>query len=176
MTPNMSGREPVHHAGNPVVASPEVKPESMLHGMLRRRNLVGPDANAPHDRRQLPPAATHLTVLVVDDDTILLATFAGILEDTYRVVTAADGAEAIAKLESTAVDVVVTDLAMPGMNGLQLASRCKALRPGVPVLMITAWEALIGPDDAWEHGIDGILTKPVRAATLLRAIQELAQP
>lgn len=113
---------------------------------------------------------------MVDDDVTLLTTFAEMLGRTYRVVTAANGTEAIAAFKSTTIDVVVTDLAMPGMNGLQVASQCKALRPAVPVLMITAWEALIGPDDASEHGIDGILTKPVRAATLVRAVQDLVQP
>lgn len=171
MTSNMSER--VHDVGNPVAG--QTKLDSTLRNLLQHRNLIGTTSNAPDDRRHLPASGSHLTVLVVDDDATLLTTFAGILEHTYRVVTAADGTEAIAKFEGTAVDVVVTDLAMPGMNGLQLASRCKAIRPTVPVLMITAWEALIEPAEAWEHGIDGILTKPVRAATLVGAIQELAQ-
>lgn len=165
----------VRDAGDPA-APQETKLESVLHDMLQHRNLVGTPANAPDDRRQPPRSGDRPTVLVVDDDVTLLMTFAEMLGRTYRVVTAVNGSEAVAKFRSTAVDVIVTDLAMPGMNGLQVASLCKAIRPAVPVLMVTAWEALIGPDDASEHGIDGVLTKPVRAATLVRAVQDLVQP
>jgi len=164
----------VRAAGDP--AAHEAKLESLLHDMLQHRNLVGTPANAPDDHPHPPRSGDRPTVLVVDDDVTLLTTFAEMLGRAYRVVTAVNGSEAIAKFRSTAVDVVVTDLAMPGMNGLQVASLCKAIRPAVPVLMVTAWEALLGPDDASEHGIDGVLTKPVRAATLVRAVQDLVQP
>ncbi len=147
----------------------------MSHDILQHRNLVGNPSNASDSEPQPGWSGVRPTVLVVDDDITLLPTFAEMLGRTHRVVTATNGAEAIATFRSTAVDVVVTDLAMPGMNGLQLASQCKAIRPAVPVLMITAWEALIGPDDTFEHGIDGILTKPIRAATLVRAVQDLVQ-
>jgi CheY-like chemotaxis protein len=164
----------VRDASDP--AAREARLDSMLRDMLEHRNLVGTPTNAPDDHPHLPRSGDRPTVLVVDDDATLLMTFAEMLGRAYRVVTAANGNEAIATFRSTDIDVVVTDLAMPGMNGLQVASLCKAIRPAVPVLMVTAWEALIGPDDASEHGIDGILTKPVRAATLVRAVQDLVQP
>src|SRR5262245_27975968 len=134
---------------------------------------VGSPSNALDDGPHLSGASDRPIVLLIDDDPILLVTFADMLGRGYRVVTAGNGADAVAIFQSTAVDVVVTDLAMPGMNGLQVASRCKMLRPAVPVVMVTAWEALVGPDDAAGHGIDRILTKPLRAATLVRAIQDL---
>jgi CheY-like chemotaxis protein len=156
-------------------AAPERGRESLLRDMLEHRNLVGTPSNAPAGDSHPAGSGGRPTVLVIDDDATLLATFADMLSRGYRVITAASGAEAIAKFKSSDIDVVVTDLAMPGMNGLQVASQCKAIRPVVPVLMVTAWEALIGPDDASEHGIDGVLTKPVRAAALVRAVQDLVQ-
>jgi len=136
-------------------------------------NAVGSPSNALDDDPQLGAAGDRPTVLLIDDDPILLATFADMLGRVYRVVTASNGADAVAIFQKTPVDVVVTDLAMPGMNGLQVARRCKMLRPAVPVLMVTAWEALVGPDDIARYGIDRILTKPLRAETLVRAIQDL---
>ncbi|MGH7392411.1 MAG: response regulator [Candidatus Rokuibacteriota bacterium] len=166
--------EDVRDVSSPVAAQ-EPGFEFLLRDLLQRRQLVGDPSNAL-DAEPLPaPVSDRPTVLVVDDDSTLLATLADMLGRGFRVVTAASGADAIATFKTTPVDVVVTDLAMPGMNGLQVARQCKAIRPSVPVLMVTAWESLVGPEDAAAHGIDGILTKPVRAAALVRAIQGLLE-
>ncbi len=161
--------EEIRNAG----LTPGVGFDSMPRDMLRHGQLVGSPSNALDGEPQRGSTSDRPTVLLVDDDTTLLATFADILARGLRVVTATNGADAVTTFVTTSVDIVVTDLAMPDMNGLQVARRCKTIRPSVPVLMVTAWEALVSPDDAAEHGIDGILTKPVRAATLVRAIQDL---
>src|SRR5262245_66688498 len=83
-------------------------------------NAVGSPSNALDDDPQLGAAGDRPTVLLIDDDPILLATFADMLGRGYRVVTAANGTDAVAIFQKTLVDVVVTDLAMPGMNGLQV--------------------------------------------------------
>jgi DNA-binding response OmpR family regulator len=62
---------------------------------------------------------------------------------------------------------VITDLAMPKLNGLQLARACKTLRPAVPVVMLTGWGVLLTEDELSEHGVDEVLSKPVRMDQLL---------
>jgi DNA-binding response OmpR family regulator len=81
---------------------------------------------------------------------------------------AVDGADGADKFKSdSSFDVVVTDLAMPKLNGLQLARLCKTLRPSVPVVMLTGWGVLLTEDELAEHGVDEVLSKPVRMDQLL---------
>src|SRR5512140_1080644 len=77
------------------------------------------------------------TVLLVDDDAGVRFALTEVLCDRgYRVIGASSGAEALASLDG--VDVVVTDLSMPGMDGLELLSRIAARAPTLPVILLTA--------------------------------------
>jgi two-component system, NtrC family, response regulator AtoC len=78
-------------------------------------------------------------VLVIDDDASLRYTLEAVLSDAGLQVEAAEsGARGIAAFESRGTDVVVTDLAMPEIDGMQVLEKMRALDPGVPVLMLTA--------------------------------------
>jgi CheY-like chemotaxis protein/nitrogen-specific signal transduction histidine kinase len=107
--------------------------------------------------------------LVVDDDPQVRQMISDILSNAgHGVVMAVDGADGADKFKSdSSFDVVVTDLAMPKLNGLQLARLCKTLRPSVPVVMLTGWGVLLTEDELAEHGVDEVLSKPVRMDQLL---------
>ena len=78
-------------------------------------------------------------VLVVDDDAGVRYTLRGALEDAGGAVDeAADGATALVRLEPFRPDLLVTDLRMPGMDGLALLREVKARRPEMPVVLVTA--------------------------------------
>jgi two-component system response regulator MprA len=113
-------------------------------------------------------------VLAVDDDAHLLAVLRdGLSSQGFSVVLAENGAEALERLARHSVDIVVTDLAMPGMNGLQLARRCKQLKPALPIVMLTAWDLLITDEERVEHGLDAVVPKPVRLDELAALLREL---
>jgi CheY-like chemotaxis protein len=77
------------------------------------------------------------TILVVDDDPGVRYALTEVLADRgHRVIAASSGSEALGLLEG--VDVVVTDLAMPGMDGLELVSQIAARAPALPVILVTA--------------------------------------
>ena len=79
-------------------------------------------------------------VLVVDDDPVVGQSFNRVLSGKgYAVITAENGEEALAKLESEQYDVVFTDLRMPGMTGLEVAERVKARQPWTPVVIVTGY-------------------------------------
>ena len=107
------------------------------------------------------------TLLLVDDDPLVLASTAAMLEDLgHRVIEAASAPEALEKLrDGLEVDLVITDYAMPGMTGLQLADALRRLRPGLPVLLATGYAELQG------EGSQGLqrLDKPFEQAALARA-------
>jgi PAS domain S-box-containing protein len=92
-----------------------------------------------------------MRVLVVDDDAMVVAGTAMLLEDLgHQAVLAASGAEALRLLATDPrIDLVLTDFAMPEMNGLDLAERLRAERPGLPVVLATGYAALPATAGAW---------------------------
>jgi CheY-like chemotaxis protein len=101
-------------------------------------------------------------VLVVDDDPVVGKSFNRVLSGKgYVVVTAADGYDALHKLQSETYDVVFTDLRMPGMNGLEVAERVKARQPWTPVVIVTGYGSGTSEARARAAGVSGFLHKPL---------------
>jgi CheY-like chemotaxis protein len=111
-----------------------------------------------------------LSVLVVDDDLLVLDNIAAMLDDLgHAVIEARSGEEAVQLLRRTPkVDIVVTDYAMPGMNGLQLAEAVVADYPGMPVVLCTGYADLLG--SARPHLPR--LSKPFDQAALASVMEE----
>lgn len=100
------------------------------------------------------------TILVVDDDPSFLHLVRGLLErDDHEVVQATDGESALAEVERRAPDLIVLDIEMPGMSGLELLSR---LRPRVraPVIVVSGREAESERVLAFDLGADDYVVKP----------------
>jgi DNA-binding response OmpR family regulator len=117
---------------------------------------------------------TATSILVVDDEPRVRATIRQTLElEGFRALTAGDGEEALAILQQQAVDLVLTDVAMPGMNGYQLYERLreKPLWVTVPVVFLTARSMDSDIRYGKELGVDDYLTKPIEALDLLAAIR-----
>jgi CheY-like chemotaxis protein len=133
------------------------------------------EAEAPR-RRALP--ARSLDVLVVDDEPMARDVMAQYLTgDGHRVQTASNGHEGLEQFKAGRFDVVLTDQAMPGLNGGELAGLIKALAPTVPVILATGFGDILEATDGQPAGVDLILTKPVSLAVLRETLAELtAQP
>ncbi len=118
-------------------------------------------------------------VLVVDDSIIILRIYRHILEKQgYQVITANNGREALEKLQAEVVDLVVTDLMMPEMDGMSLLETIRAsdnLRH-IPVIMVTANGQVHNEERANRLGVNGFLTKPTSSWDLIEAVSgQLAQ-
>jgi DNA-binding NtrC family response regulator len=101
-------------------------------------------------------------ILVVDDEENVLALCQTILQKKgYDVKCAATAEEALDRLETELFDVVVTDLKMPGMSGLDLLTKAKALNPSVPFIMLTAFGTVHSAVEAMKEGAYDYLIKPV---------------
>jgi signal transduction histidine kinase len=111
------------------------------------------------------------TVLLVDDDPLVLLGTASMLEDLgHAVVGTSSGWQALEYLRSVSeVDLVITDYAMPGMTGLQLAAKVKALRPDLPMIMATGYGEL---PDGKEPGL-WRMGKPFTQVALAKALAEV---
>lgn len=111
-------------------------------------------------------------VLVVDDDTDMRDLVRDILSDRgHRVVTAGSGPEALKEFGQTEFDVVLTDLRMKGMQGLELLTEIKRAHPGSNVILMTAFGSVETAVEAMKHGAYDYLTKPVRSEELVPTIE-----
>jgi PAS domain S-box-containing protein len=115
------------------------------------------------------PAAKHqLCILAVDDDNLVLANMAVMLEDLgHKVIAVGSGSRAVEVIDSTpAIDLVVTDQAMPAMTGLQLIEQIRARRPALPVILATGYAE-------FPQGVNasiGRLAKPFTQRALAEAL------
>ena len=106
-------------------------------------------------------------ILIVDDEEAVGYVFERYLAiKGYRVSVAYSGAQALAMFEADAPDLVITDYKMPGMHGDELLRRLRALRPGLPAILISANPIEVGPT------LDGVrfFPKPVSLETLAEHI------
>ena len=103
------------------------------------------------------------TILVVDDEAQLRELVAGVLADPdHRVLTAADGYEALRILERQPVDLLLTDVKMPGLNGFELARQARFMHPRMHVIYVSGYHT---------QPADGrVLMKPVRLAELVAEV------
>jgi excisionase family DNA binding protein len=112
----------------------------------------------------------HPRILVVDDEASirdLLTSTLALAE--YDVETAPDGRAAVTRLRAATYDLLVTDLRLPGMDGLALIREARRLAPTLPVIIITAYSTEASAIDAINLGVQGYLTKPFRIAKILSA-------
>jgi CheY-like chemotaxis protein len=112
-----------------------------------------------------------VTVLVVDDDPTARTVLYRTMEAAGHVVyAAADGVEALTMLaHAPSVDVVVTDVRMPGMDGRQLAEAVGARYPHIPVLFVSGYDSYIGTAE-----LPGpVVSKPFRAEALIESVQQV---
>jgi DNA-binding NtrC family response regulator len=111
-------------------------------------------------------------ILVVDDSTDTLEVLKRNLQaQNYRVYTATSAVEAIDILESTQVDLVITDLKMPGINGLDLVQHVQENYKNTEAMMITGYPTIEGAVNAVKRGADEYLVKPFTEDELLSAVQ-----
>ncbi len=111
-------------------------------------------------------------VLVVDDDTDMRELVRDILGDRgHRVFTAGNGPDALKAFGQTEFDVVLTDLRMKGMQGLELLTEIKRTHPGSNVILMTAFGTVETAVEAMKHGAYDYLTKPVKSEELVPTIE-----
>ena len=107
------------------------------------------------------------TILVVDDEVSLRKVLAAMLRrEGFGVLTASDGAEAKDLLCKTPIDLVLTDLRMPNVDGMQLLAHVLEEHSGIPVIMLTAHGTVDNAVGAMKLGAFDFLTKPFDQAEL----------
>ena len=110
-------------------------------------------------------------VLVVDDEARVVQSIAGVLEDEgFRVITTGSGAEAIELFEKETPDVTLLDIWMPGMDGIEVLKRLKAISPDCLVIMISGHATISTAMAAVKFGAFDFIEKPLSLDLLLMTI------
>jgi DNA-binding NtrC family response regulator len=116
---------------------------------------------------------TNKTILLVDDDASLRRVLAHHLSEAgYQVLTAANGKEGLDVFTSQQVEMVITDIQMPELNGLELMRRISVMSPDVVVLVITAYGSIETAVEAMKLGAYDYITKPFNREELLLTVSK----
>ena len=111
------------------------------------------------------------TVLVVDDEPAIVDSLQKILErESLRVLTAGSGGEALDIIRREAVWVLLTDLMMPGMSGMDLLRASKSVAPETETVLMTAYGTVENAVEAMKQGAYDFVTKPIKRAHLVRVV------
>jgi len=153
---------------------------SDVDGWLEDRRSVTPeirDGAAPGGEEgvakagQQPSAPKHL--LVVDADAGTRDSLSKVLQPAeYDVAAASDGRRALAHLESRHCDLLITELKLPGMDGLALVREARLLAPGLPVVVVTGCSTEASAIEAINLGVIGYMIKPFRMSGLFSVIEK----
>ena len=116
-------------------------------------------------------------ILVIDDELDMLMLLRMIIEDKtdYEVETTNTPSEGLKLLTENHYDLVITDLKMPGMDGIELFDEFKEIKPDVPVIIITAYGSLEIADEAMKKGVADFITKPFRKDNILFTINRVLE-
>jgi EAL domain-containing protein (putative c-di-GMP-specific phosphodiesterase class I) len=129
--------------------------------------------SSPMEQASGAPAAR---VLIVDDDPAVAGSLSRLLGSTGHIVTiASDGHQAMALIESAAFDVIVSEIRMPNVDGLNLLRAIRGRDLDVPVVFLTGRPTLETAVDAVEHGAFRYLVKPVDGKELAATVERAAQ-
>jgi CheY-like chemotaxis protein len=113
-------------------------------------------------------------ILIADDNDIVRTIIRFFLETKgFDVGEAADGVDAIEKAKRLNPDLIVLDVAMPRMNGVEAASVLKGLMPDVPIVWFTMYKQLVGSSLTGAVGVDAVLSEPDGVGGLVECVQGL---
>ncbi len=117
-----------------------------------------------------------LRILVVDDESSQRELIGGFLrKQGHEVFLAGSGAEALARVRETRVDLVLSDFRMPGMSGIELLRAVKAVNPEIPFILVTAYGTVEAAVQAMQEGAADYLTKPLDLDELLLRIGRVSE-
>ena len=124
--------------------------------------------------RNSQSSTLHARILLVDDNALGLAARRTVLEELgHRIVTAANGSEAMEQFTAHKFDLVVTDYKMPPMDGLELIGRLRSHTPTLPIVLISGFVDTLGMNEA-STGADVVIQKSANEVShMVRSINRL---
>jgi signal transduction histidine kinase/ActR/RegA family two-component response regulator len=122
---------------------------------------------------QETPDLAAAEILLIDDDKTVRDVLSAILTEAgHQVVSVDSGAKGVETFDSGELDIVLTDLGMPGMSGWEVAAAIKRRDPAIPVVMVTGWGKQLDEEDIRKNGVDFLLFKPFELVKVQSTVAE----
>ncbi|HVP07802.1 MAG TPA: response regulator, partial [Candidatus Acidoferrum sp.] len=126
-------------------------------------------------RSSISGARTAIRILAIDDQPVILDLISAMCQSLgYQIVTAGSGEEGTRLASQGHFDIVLTDLAMPDISGLEVARRIRKIQPDIPIILVTGWEATLDKAQLGAAGVTDVLYKPFRIEQLTDLVQAAA--
>ena len=139
---------------------------------VRKKDVDAWLASGGNRAKSRNPETRH-RVLVVDDEKPVRDLLAKTLSmNEFVVDTAADGAEAVERLRASGYDLLITDLKMPGMDGLSVIREARRQSTQLPIVILTGYSTEASAIEAINLGVTGYLTKPFRLQRILAVAKQ----
>lgn len=117
------------------------------------------------------------SILIIEDERLVVETLKGNFQDNgYHIITARSGEEGIRKFQNDSFDLVITDLKLKGMDGLQVSRKIKKINPDTPVIVVTGYPKLLSPDEAARFGVHDLVLKPFTWAQIYKKVTDCLDP
>jgi signal transduction histidine kinase/CheY-like chemotaxis protein len=164
-------REIVKNHDGDITVHSEVGKGTIFHVFLPCMNIADGDRDAEKDE-EMPTGSEQ--ILFVDDEKVILNAYQKMLTQLgYQVTLSVNGVEALELFRSdkNRFDLVITDFTMPNMTGTELARKLMRIRPDIPIILCTGFNALITPEKAKRLGIREFIMKPVKLQKMAQVIR-----
>ncbi len=154
--------------------------ENIIH-MDEEQREVDLGTSVPSDAEQIELSndgnQKEYTILIVEDNAELLQMLNEKLEETYNTITVPNGKEAIRKLENSHVDIIISDIIMPVMNGLEMTRELKSNIEfnHIPIILLTAKNTIENHIEGLKAGADAYVDKPFKFTYLLAEIETILE-
>ena len=113
------------------------------------------------------------TILICDDEEGIRESFKLILEDSYQLKFATNGLEALEMLKTLSPDIMLLDIKMPKLHGMEILKQVKKLKPKLPVIIVTGYQSVEMAQEAIKNGAADYIPKPFESKEILKAIQQV---
>ena len=121
----------------------------------------------------VPPPTHSARVLIIEDEPEVQAVLADMLRDAGYVVTVAkDGSTGLEACEAEAMDIVLSDISMPGLSGWDVAARLRSQFPATPIGFVTGWGDQLDPERLTRTGVSFVIAKPFQTLDVLRHVAQ----
>jgi len=164
-------REIVMNHGGDITVHSELGNGTIFHTFLPCVDIADNGQRAEKDK-EIPTGSEE--ILFVDDEKVILNSYKKMLTQLgYKVTLSANGVEALELFCSAQnrFDLVITDFTMPNMTGIELAQKLMRIRPDIPIILCTGFNALITPEKAKRLGIREFIMKPVKLQKMAQIIR-----
>ena len=111
------------------------------------------------------------TILICEDEEGIQESFKLILEDNYQLKFVENGVAALEILKNFTPDLMLLDIKMPKIHGMEILKQIKKLKPSLPVIIVTGYQSVEMAQEAIKHGAADYIPKPFESKDLLRIIQ-----